>query len=696
MSAPPMSDFAGIDHHLPMNKPVLWIRPEPTPEDETLLDALASRGFSLAVVGAKEAVSGLYRRQDVSALVVDARLIDAACRLRDGSPGTGESHLPVLVLSRGSDIQTRLSALRRGADAFFSPPLSADEVAAKLAQLLGVAADARPCKVVVVDDDPSQADFAATILSKAGIEVRTVTQSLETLDTLRDFRPELILMDVYMPDASGLELTAIIREQKDLMDIPIVYLSGEHDPDKQLDALSVGGEDFLTKPIRPKHLIATVRNRIDRSRQLRQGISEHRRQEGDPALVRKHILEQLEILHDSPAAAGKATGLLYVEIDSALLLLEQVNLDGIDEVMSSIMRLSRQVARSADRIARFGDFCLVLTARRERQEQLRELAQRIKAAVAGFRFSAAENRVNTTVSIGIRLLEDSDGNVPNLIGDAIRACHQAREKGRGGILIHRGARPAERKKAGVQDGDLLERITDRDNLQLVYQPVVPLQRAQGALYQCLLQLHAEDGRILPAREFLPAVEQTGKILKLDRWVIIKALMTLHKLYQKHTRPPRLMISQSASALKDLKRVPWLHEKLAKTRIKGRALVLEFPFPGITADPQGARDYLASLQQLGIGVSLNCTGGLDDLLQELNLLPADYVKITENQIRNYPDTWGPLVEAAHKLNKRIIVSRVEHPELLGQLWSSDVDYIQGYFVQPPGRELNYDFTGAILI
>ena len=202
---------------------------------------------------------------------------------------------------------------------------------------------------------------------------------------------------------------------------------------------------------------------------------------------------------------------------------------------------------------------------------------------------------------------------------------------------------------------------------------------------------------MPASEFLPAVEQTGKILKLDRRVIIRALTTLHKLRQKHTRSPTLMISQSASTLKDLQRIPWIEKSMAKAGIEGRALVLEFPFPEITADPQGARDYLASLCQLGIGISLNCTRELDALLQDyLNLLPADYIKITEDQIRNYPDTWGRLVKEAHTLGKRIIVSRIEHPELLGQLWSSDVDYIQGNFVQPPEKEFNYDFTGTVLM
>jgi len=516
-----------------MKKPALWIRPEPTPEDDTLKEALFARGISFAAVDEKETVAGVYRRKDVSALVVDAHLLDAACSFRDSTTETVENQLPLLVLSRESDLQTRLTALRSGADAFFAPPLDVEEVAEKLAQLLGITDDAKPYRVVVVDDDPSQADFAAAILRKVGIDVCTVTDALKTLDTLRSFKPELILMDVYMPDATGLELTTIIREQKDLMDIPIVYLSGEQDPEKQLDALSAGGEDFLTKPTRPKHLVATVRNRIDRSRQLRQRVSESRRQEGDPALVRKHILEQLERLHESSAETGKATGLLYVEIDNPVLLLERINLEGIDQVMSSVKKLSREVAHSEDRIARFGDFCLVLIVQREHSEELLELARQIKAAVDPHQFRAEKSLVNTTVSIGVRRLENTDQNVSELINDAIQAAHQAREKGEEGILLCPDARPLARKKqeATVADDELLKRVMDPNNLQLLYQPVIPLQRDQGGLYHCLLQLRATDGSYLQASEFLPAVEQTAKILKLDRWVIIRGLVALHKMYK---------------------------------------------------------------------------------------------------------------------------------------------------------------------
>jgi diguanylate cyclase (GGDEF)-like protein len=676
-----------------VSKTVIWIRPAAA-ASAALDKALGAQGLALVALDGPEDLAGLAQDPDLAALLVDSDYLEAAARFRDDHKELRDRELPLLVLSRRSDLVTRLEALRQGACAFFTPPLDETAVVDKLAEVTGLAGGGRPYRVMVVDDDPVQASLAAAILRKADIAVCTVTESLQVLETLRSYQPDLILMDVYMPDASGLELTSIIRSQRELIHIPIVYLSAEHDPDKQLDALSAGGEDFLTKPIRPKHLVATVRNRIDRARQLREGAAGPRRTDADPALARKHVLELLERIHSTPSQ-GQSTGLLYLEIDNPIPLLEQVKLQGMDEIMSKISKSARALTRPGDRVSRFGDLCLVIIAQRKAEAELVRLARDIRKAADGRRFSIAGHEVSTGVSIGLRLLEEHDRDANQLISEAIQTCHRARAATGGGIEVQHGEPPTTKTESAL-DSYLLKQVMNPDNLQVVYQPIVPLQGDREALYQCLLRLRAPDGGVLSAAEFLPTVEQTGKILKLDRWVIYKAVVMLHKLRRVGgPQPLRLFVSQSASALRDLERIRWLIQTLAKSRIPPHGLVLEFRFPEIAADLAGARDYLSSLRRIGIGISLNSARELDDLKQHLDLLPADYLKITESQIRNYPDTWGELVRQAHQGGMRMVVSRIEHPELLGQLWANEVDYIQGNFIQQPGEDLTYDFTGAVL-
>ena len=328
----------GLRRGMDMTKTVLWIRPARS-DTEDLGDKLEERGYRLVISETPD--DSLLKNADWSpvAIISDAAHLDAISALREDFRQASGPGAPLLVTSCENSLQIRLAALRHGADAFFTPPYDSAAIADRLEELTRVHQGENPYKVMVVDDDPVQVEFAANLLKSAGMKVCTVTESLKILETLRQCQPELILMDVYMPDATGVELTAIIREQEDLLDIPIVYLSAEHDPEKQLNAMSAGGEDFLTKPVSPKHLIATVRNRIDRARQLRQHNEPSQRTDSDPALVRKHILELLERIHETPAT-GHATGLLYLELDTPILLLEQVNLEGIDQVMSEIQAIA--------------------------------------------------------------------------------------------------------------------------------------------------------------------------------------------------------------------------------------------------------------------------------------------------------------------------------------------------------------------
>jgi DNA-binding response OmpR family regulator len=121
--------------------------------------------------------------------------------------------------------------------------------------------------VLVVDDQPVAALFAARVLESAGMLTERVGDPLAVLDALDAFVPDLVLMDLHMPGASGIELTRIIREQDRFADLPIVFLSAELDAEQQMAALRVGGDDFLAKPVAPDHLVACVRQRLARARE---------------------------------------------------------------------------------------------------------------------------------------------------------------------------------------------------------------------------------------------------------------------------------------------------------------------------------------------------------------------------------------------------------------------------------------------
>jgi PAS domain S-box-containing protein len=177
-----------------------------------------------------------------------------------------QSEIPVVVVSTRDDLAARLAAFRAGASRYLTKPVDPDRLCRLLNELTG-RLPPEPYRILLVDDEDILLEAYSAILRQAGMEVYAVTHAMEALEALKSFKPDVVILDMYMPDASGPELAAVLREQDLYAQTPILFLSAEADPDKQLMALNLGGDDFLLKPIQPAHLVAAVTARARRTRQ---------------------------------------------------------------------------------------------------------------------------------------------------------------------------------------------------------------------------------------------------------------------------------------------------------------------------------------------------------------------------------------------------------------------------------------------
>ena len=205
----------------------------------------------------------------------------------------------LFCLASSTDISARLDAVRLGATRFFSKPL---DVGRLLAVLKGVTAQTvtHPFKAMLIEDDLTLSELYRLWLNKAGVETVVVHDPLAAPGLIKRFQPDVVVSDIYMPGCNGLELLALLRQDDSLVDTPIIFLSSENDSACQLEALDLGGDDFLTKPVNKAIFVATVIARAKRARVLKRSRSEYRR-----ILGRLEELEQAVIGEQANSADGE-------------------------------------------------------------------------------------------------------------------------------------------------------------------------------------------------------------------------------------------------------------------------------------------------------------------------------------------------------------------------------------------------------
>lgn len=230
---------------------------------------MAERGVALTARSSADDVLQRPPEHGMHVVLVDQAQLGDLQRLERAALHLGGSAgRPLFVaLLRENSLEQRMAALRGGADMVLDFNDNPAQLAERAARVLRER-DSAPLRAMIIDDDRSQAMFCESVLRHAGVETRLYTDARLALAEFAEFRPEVVLLDLYMPDMDGLSLVGALRAQPDAASASIVFLSGDQDSETRFQALAAGGDDFLTKPILPRHLVAAVLTRGRRARQL--------------------------------------------------------------------------------------------------------------------------------------------------------------------------------------------------------------------------------------------------------------------------------------------------------------------------------------------------------------------------------------------------------------------------------------------
>ncbi|MCH8551357.1 MAG: diguanylate cyclase [Natronospirillum sp.] len=410
-------------------------------EDETLAadlqHQLESFGIASELTLTLEALQEARARRRPAAILMD-------CHFRGEREGfalaeeiqqEGSVPLPVIFYQQEPpDMDTRLQAMRLGGKAFLDAEGGLLRVVERLERETRTVIP-ELYRVLIVDDSKTQAQHSAQVLNGVGIIAEVLNEPMALLQTIDDFQPDLILMDMYMPRCTGVELATVMRQQPQYDRLPIVFLSAEEDMAKQMAALAEGGDDFLTKPVHPSVLTATVQHRCKRNRAMRfwmerdalTGLFDH-----------THLFQRLQQEVVRAERQDQPLTFIMIDLDRFKSVNDTWGHGAGDRILKNLSLLLRQRLRKTDIIGRYGgeEFAIIMPD--TTVEAASQVIQELLDAFSDVRH-AVENDdirqfITCTFSAGLAQLQTEE-SLTDLSGRADQALYQAKADGRARLSL---------------------------------------------------------------------------------------------------------------------------------------------------------------------------------------------------------------------------------------------------------------------
>lgn len=283
-------------------------------------------------------------------------------------------------------------------------------------------------RVLVVEDSRVAVALIRRTLGEHGIQTEAITDPGCLLEVLESYRPDLILMDMHMPRFNGVEATRVLRQMTAYSSLPIVYLSGESDVGMQVEALRLGGDQFLMKPFNPVLLAAVVKTRIERFRET----SRSTRLDGLTGLLNHTTAKaELQRLVEATPANGNLT-LAMIDIDHFKSINDTYGHPVGDQVIRGLAWLLKGRLRSVDLIGRYGGEEFMVALPGVALKQAAPVIDRIRADFSALPHAHRGGALYATFSAGIAcypVVQTAAG----LTETADRALLQAKRNGRNRI-----------------------------------------------------------------------------------------------------------------------------------------------------------------------------------------------------------------------------------------------------------------------
>ncbi len=557
-------------------------------------------------------------------------------------------------------------------------------------------------KVLIVDDEPENIRVLMGILEEeyAVIAATNGNKAIELAAKVP--HPDIILLDILLPDLDGYEICSRLKANQQTKDIPIIFITALGEITNEAKGFEVGAVDYIIKPVSPSIVKARVKNHLTvqklyRELQNANSVLEERVRERTSQLQqmifydsltqlpsRNALLQRIEeAIVQTKKRAGYGFALLTLDFHRFSLVNSSLGHEIGDRLLQKIAQHLKTFITQRDIVARmegntFGFFLDRVIDVGEVSKLAEQILQKLSDS-----FWVEGYEIFVGASIGIALSSDESQTPLDLLRDADTALQKAKNKGRGHYHIF-DINMREAAKERLQLEMDLRRAIQNEQFLVYYQPIVDLKTGRVRSFEALARWkHPTRGMVSP-QEFIPCLEETGLISTLGLWLLEQACYQLG-LWQEHVQES-LDISVNLSPwqfshpnlLQDIENI------IIKTGINPLNLKLEVTESSIIKDIHKAISVIQTLRKKNISICLDDFGTGYSSLSYLHKLPVDVLKIDRSFIQDMEineennELVKLIILLGHTLKMKVIAEGCENTKQLSLLRDWGCEYAQGHF------------------
>jgi diguanylate cyclase (GGDEF)-like protein len=583
-------------------------------------------------------------------------------------------------------------------------------------------------RLLIVDDVRDNRVLLRRRFERRGFDVVEAESGLAALALIDEDSFDLVLLDIMMPGIDGIETLKRIRVQKSASLLPVIMVTGKTASENMVEALQLGANDYVTKPVDFAVALARVEAQINRKRaeeqaafaadELRKSNEELERRvaERTSRLIEANQKLKIEIAereelqaksqylayHDSLTGLGNRllfkehleealrdvsaphpVAVLFLDLDGFKSVNDTLGHSVGDLLLKSIATKLRDILQSTDRISRQGgdEFAILQTSGAQPASSL-ALAEKI-LAIVGQQFIIEGHDVTVGASIGIAIGSPGETDAEIILKSADLAMYSAKSEGRG---TYRMFDPE--MNLIVQARRILERdlraAFSQNEFKLFYQPLVNLSTRKVKAFEALMRWEHRERGLVPPSEFIQVAEEMGLIVPLGEWALRQACA------EAMDWPDDVCVSVNLSPLQFAKGnlVATVVSALASSGLPGSRLELEITESVLLEKSDRNLYILNQLRALGVRISMDDFGTGYSSIGYLRSFPFDKIKIDRSFVRDLLVDEGSLaiVRAIAGLGVSFGITTtaegVETEEQMQCLSLEGCVEVQGYFYSKP--------------